>query len=1518
MWAASLTAYSRSTNSAFSTNSTRLVRILFALFAGTLFCGPALGQRVIATFAGRDWVFPLQAEPAVNAPLSAIREVAVDTKGNLYIPDPANNVVVKVDSNGTSTIFAGNGIYAYTGDGGPATSSSLAYPTSVAVDSAGNVYISDEDNNRIRKVDPTGIINTYAGTGAFQHVADGALAANAPIESPRQLTIGPNNVLYFVENTFYIRAVDSSGILHTVAGAGSYGASPDGKVAVGATLDDVEGIAVDSQGIVYFSEFANNRVRKVNAQGILGTLAGTGVLGSTGDSGPAASATLWGPWGVALDGKGNIFIADSNNKRIRMVNSAGIITTVAGTGTYGFSGDGGPANAANLSFPDGIAADSSGNIWFADGANLRVRRFTVGGNINTVAGNALYRYTANGSSVSQMYLLEPFGMTFDNSGNVVIADTDNNAIRLVQTNGQVTRLAGSSTNGGYSPDGTAATSLLDAPTGVAVAKDGTIYFAEEGTHLIRKITTAGQLVTVAGKFNAFTGGYSGDGGAATSATLARPFGIALDSKGNLYFSEIDNQIIRKVDTKGTISTYAGNTTAGFSGDNGPATSAELNIPDHIIFDSSDNLYIADQLNGRIRKVTPAGVISTVAGAGRSGPPSGDGQLALLANIPRPTGLALDYSGNLYVSEPNYNVVRRIGTDGNITLVAGNGLAGFSGDGGIASSASLNYPVGLAVDSAGNLYITDTYNNRIREVLTAGPSLSVSPATLNLTASAGAATNPSALIALSANLNGAPQIGLGYTVTSSVPWLVITPTAGTIPQNLTVSANAVGLNPGSYSGAITVTAPGATPASFVVNISLTVAAANPPQLVIGSQLITASALQGGTPTTSTISLMNAGGGSISFVATALTPNGQTWLSVTPAAGQITNGSPVSVSVTATPGNLPAGTYSGSIAIVGMAGTTPLAAPRIPVTLSISPSAAVILLSQTGLTFTAIAGGGTPLSQNFGILNTGQGSMNWSATAKSPSGGSVPWLSLLQTSGTVARPYLDVSLVDVAVDPTGLAAGDYYAQIQVTSPAGNSPQSLTVLLTVKPTGTQPATEIQPSGLIFTGQASSPPGSQTVRLATQGATANDFRANPATFDGAPWLVSIPGTGTINPAQGAAVTVQPNFAALNPGVYFGTITFLFGDKTSRVVNVLTVLAPPGATPNARIPAASCSHNQVQFQLTSTQPGSDGGFLAPVGQPIKLQFKIAFTCDATPFTGGAVSVDFQSGGQEPHLVLAHIGGGVWEATWTPVANPAQYPSEPLAVTATWINGTTPQAQQYTSAKANLISGTNVPVIKAGGVVSAASPNTSQAVGVGGLVTIYGSQLTGGSAAAGSVPLPQSLGGTTVALQGKQLPLLYASDGQINVQIPYEVTPNVTQTLVVNRNGALSAAVPLAVASVQPSIFLAGPSQGVIVDSSGVLKDPNSPASAGSVVTIYCTGLGPVTPPVASGEGASGPTSLTNPASVTIGGQNATIQYAGLTPGSPGLYQVNVVVPQGASGSAVPVILTVGTQSSPAATMAIR
>jgi uncharacterized protein (TIGR03437 family) len=345
-----------------------------------------------------------------------------------------------------------------------------------------------------------------------------------------------------------------------------------------------------------------------------------------------------------------------------------------------------------------------------------------------------------------------------------------------------------------------------------------------------------------------------------------------------------------------------------------------------------------------------------------------------------------------------------------------------------------------------------------------------------------------------------------------------------------------------------------------------------------------------------------------------------------------------------------------------------------------------------------------------------------------------------------------------------------------------------------------------------------------------------------------------------------------------------------------------------------------VQVQLTSTQPASDNTFPAPAGQPIKMQFKVTYTCDASAFTnsGGAISLDFESP-DEPHIPLTHVGGGVWEGTWTPVADPNKFPTEAVAVSATWQNGATPAGQTNKTFRARLTSGTSIPVIKPGGVVSAASPGTSQAVGLGGLVSIYGSQLASGTAGATAVPLPTELLGTQVLLQGKQLPLLYSSAGQINVQIPYDVTPNVQQTLTVRRGSALSASVSLAVSGVQPSIFLSTVAgQGVIVDQNGAITDPSNPAKAGAVVTIYCTGLGPVTPAVSSGVAATGPTSLVTPATITIGGQNAVIQYAGLTPGSPGLYQINAVVPQGISGDALPVIVTVGTQSSPAATIAVR
>jgi uncharacterized protein (TIGR03437 family) len=329
--------------------------------------------------------------------------------------------------------------------------------------------------------------------------------------------------------------------------------------------------------------------------GTITTVAGTGTASPIGDNGPATSAQLSNPFGVAVDSAGSIYIGDSTNSRVRKVTN-GVITTVAGNGTQGYGGDSGPATSAELAYPQGVAVDSAGNVYIADSSNNRIRKVT-NGVIATVAGNGTAGFSGDNGPATSAELRGPRGVAVDSAGNIYIADSNNNRIRKV-TNGVITTVAGSGTGGGFSGDnGPATSAVLAFPFGVSVDSAGSIHIADTGNNRIRKVTN-GVITTVAGNG---TAGFSGDNGPATGAQLNDPFGVAEDSAGNIYIADTNNFRIREV-TNGVVTTVAGSAKQGWSGDNGPATSAELDTPEGIAVDSAGNIYIADAAAGRIREV----------------------------------------------------------------------------------------------------------------------------------------------------------------------------------------------------------------------------------------------------------------------------------------------------------------------------------------------------------------------------------------------------------------------------------------------------------------------------------------------------------------------------------------------------------------------------------------------------------------------------------------------------------------------------------------------------------------------------------------------------------------------------------------------------------------------------------------------------------------------------------------------------------------------------------------------------
>jgi sugar lactone lactonase YvrE len=434
---------------------------------------------------------------------------------------------------------------------------------------------------------------------------------------------------------------------------------------------------------------------------------------------PALSAGVSSPFSVAIDSSGNLYIAFPQlQHRIFKVDSAGQLTVVAGIGIPGFSGDGGPATSARLADPSGVALDASGNLYIADSFNNRIRKVNTSGTISTVAGDGNFGFGGDGAGATGAQLSDPVGVAFDASGNLYIADTENNRIRKVNSSGTISTVAGDG-NSGFGGDGGPATSAqLAFPAGVALDASGNLYIADTNNNRVRKVNTGGTVSTVVGDGNS---GFGGDGGPATSAQLAFPAGVALDASGNFYIADAFNNRIRKVDSTGIITTVAGDGTPGFGGDGGPATCALLALgtgPAGVALDASGNLYIADTFNSRIRKVDTSGTISTVAGNGNDGF-SGDGGPATSAQLFEPFGVAVDANGNLYISDEENNRIRKVNTSGIITTVAGDGGFGFGGDGGPATCALLAVPAGVAVDAGGNLYIADAGNDRIRRVVLGG-------------------------------------------------------------------------------------------------------------------------------------------------------------------------------------------------------------------------------------------------------------------------------------------------------------------------------------------------------------------------------------------------------------------------------------------------------------------------------------------------------------------------------------------------------------------------------------------------------------------------------------------------------------------------------------------------------------------------------------------------------------------------------------------------------------------------------
>jgi hypothetical protein len=706
--------------------------------------------------------------PVTFSSLGTPWSLAQDGKGNTYIADTLSNRIFKVAANGTLTVLAGNIYSGYVGDGQPATLASLNSPEGIALDSAGNVYIADTANNAIR------VVNTQ-----------------------------PSTALSFYGGAVVVQPGD----IETIVG-GRFGYVTGGPVPVAdSKLDSPGGVWLDSAGNIYIADTLNSVIEVVNTQSTtqtlggvsipawyFGRIAGTNVSMYGGDGGPAISASVNRPNGIFLDSHGYIYIADTVDSRIRVINPAtsgtitvagvsipaGDINTVAGSAaacanSQTACGDGGPATSANLNNPVAVVTDSSGDIYIADTGDEKIRLVSNSTfKISTIAGSGVQCFynlapCGDGGPATAADLWEPTGLVLEN-GNVLIADQSDDAIRTVAS-GDINTTMGVLLDTGFSGDasqgppvieGIATDAALHSPQGVVPDASGNVYITDTGNSAIRKVTTHGIITTAVGCLVT----PCGDHVLANSAHLYVPAQTALDAAGNLYIVEAgsNGNDIRVVNNQssaitfyaglptqltvppGEILTIVGTTacTALDCGDGGPAANAQLNQPEGVFLDKSGNIYIADTGDNAIRVVNTQssaiifysgankitiqpGNIQTIAGIIDISPTGdcitpedacGDTGPATLATLGLPTGVALDNAGNVYIADAGDNRIRVVnGSTGVINKFAGTGQECMTGcgDGGLAIDAFLDAPQGLFVDYANNVFIADTGDFSIREV-----------------------------------------------------------------------------------------------------------------------------------------------------------------------------------------------------------------------------------------------------------------------------------------------------------------------------------------------------------------------------------------------------------------------------------------------------------------------------------------------------------------------------------------------------------------------------------------------------------------------------------------------------------------------------------------------------------------------------------------------------------------------------------------------------------------------------------
>jgi Divergent InlB B-repeat domain/Glucodextranase, domain B/NHL repeat len=691
--------------------------VMVCMLYGFLTCQLARAQSVREDYtfvtiagpgsAGMGWLDGLGSEARFNTPHSIARDAA---SGNLYLADTGNHTVRKITPDGQVTTFAGfNGVSGSAdGTGASATFNS---PFGVAVDDSGIVYVSDSAAHVIRKITSSGVVTTFAGLAGVSGTNNGTGSA-ARFNAPQGLGLDSSHNLYVADTDNHtIRKIAPDGVVTTFAGSAGHPGSAD-KTGTAASFNFPIGLAVDNGGNVYVTDAGNDTIRKITPAGVVSTLAGLALKPGS-DDGTNQTARFQTPYNLTVDSNTNLYVTDTYNQTIRRVTSDGVVTTLAGsvgqTGTVDDTG-----TSARFNFPMGIAVDDQTNLYVADFSDSTVRKVTAGLVVTTFAGMPGGAGSTDATGAAARFSF-PSDIAFDTSSNAYITDVGSHIIRKMTPDLVVTTLAGTAGVSGTN-DGLGAAARFFNPSGVALDSHGNIFVTDTANSTIRELTPQGLVTTFAG-----TPAKSGTAdGIGTAALFHNPLSLFVGTNDVLFVSDTRAQTIRKITSDAAVTTIAGIPETIGTND-GPALTAQFHFPEGLTMDGGGNLFVVDDDNDTIRKITPTDTVSTFAGApGAVG--SADG-IAGAARFSTPLGMTIDASGNLYVADTGNDVIRKITPAGVVTTIGG--TAGSSGSlDGTGSDAQFNSPEGVAVDGEGNVYITDAANHSIRKGSRALPDVPI--------------------------------------------------------------------------------------------------------------------------------------------------------------------------------------------------------------------------------------------------------------------------------------------------------------------------------------------------------------------------------------------------------------------------------------------------------------------------------------------------------------------------------------------------------------------------------------------------------------------------------------------------------------------------------------------------------------------------------------------------------------------------------------------------------------------------